>query len=83
VSRHRSPTQTSVRDGLKHTFVNLLFAAALGWIAYTGQASIGHSGAVIHLPVWIRVPLGLASLGIILHESTVVWMTRRRPRRNR
>jgi hypothetical protein len=76
VSRHRSPTRPSVRDGLKLTFVNLLFAAALGWIAYTGQASIGRSGPIIHLPMWIRIPVGLVSLGIIGYVSTVLWVNR-------
>jgi hypothetical protein len=81
VSRHRSPTRPSVRDGLKLTFVYLLFAAALGWIAYTGRPSIGHSGPIIQLPIWIRIPLGLVGLGIIGYVSTVLWVNR--PRRNR
>jgi hypothetical protein len=77
VSRHRSATRTSVRDGLKHTSLNLIFAAALGWIAYTGQASLGRSGPIIHLPVWIRILVGLAALVIIGYEGSVLWMSRR------
>jgi hypothetical protein len=76
VSQHRGRNRTSVRAGIQYTFVTLLFAAALGWIAYTGRASIGHSGPVIHLPIWIRIPLGLATLGIIGYEATVLWMSR-------